>query len=282
MFSAEPKTLQVMNFCPASHVPHPRGAISARFAFTLIELLVVIAIIGILASMLLPALSQGKAKAQAAICTSNNKQLQLAWTLYAGDNNDIMVLNDNVGTPIGTTATNFSWATGWMRGAGDTTETNNAAFMHGLLGRYAGAPGIFKCPSDKFKYPGIPQPYVRSVTLNIWLNRTAGGLNSGTLVPYKSLAEIADATRIFAFIHEDIDSIEDCIYRLDLEGGTVPAWAPTFLNKPAAIHNGGTTMAFLDGHTEMHRWGSLQLNSAGCNVPTDNATDVNWIKSRAR
>src|SRR5216117_2263794 len=57
-------------------------------AFTLVELLVVISIIAILASLLLPASSQAKAKAQTIQCLNNQRQLQLAWYLYAGDNND--------------------------------------------------------------------------------------------------------------------------------------------------------------------------------------------------
>ncbi len=59
-----------------------------RNRFTLIELLVVIAIIAILASMLLPALSKARAAAQNIKCVGSIKQLALAQTLYAGDNND--------------------------------------------------------------------------------------------------------------------------------------------------------------------------------------------------
>lgn len=66
----------------------PGGQPSPRVrcgAFTLMELLVVIGIIGILASLLMPALSQAKQKANRVKCLNHMRQLGLALTMYAGD-----------------------------------------------------------------------------------------------------------------------------------------------------------------------------------------------------
>jgi len=59
-----------------------------RKGFTLIEMLVVVGIIGILASMLLPALARAKARANATKCLNHIRHIGLAATMYASDHDD--------------------------------------------------------------------------------------------------------------------------------------------------------------------------------------------------
>lgn len=56
------------------------------FAFTLVEMLVVLAIIGILASLLMPSLASAKRRANSVKCLNHVRQLNIALSLYANDN----------------------------------------------------------------------------------------------------------------------------------------------------------------------------------------------------
>lgn len=60
-----------------------------RRAFTLVELLVVIAIVGVLAALLLPALGRAKESGKRVACANNLRQLAIAASMYASDNDGL-------------------------------------------------------------------------------------------------------------------------------------------------------------------------------------------------
>lgn len=81
---------------------NPRSGVQRR-AFTLIELLVVIAIIAILAAILFPVFAQARSAARKASCTSNLKQVGLAFGMYTQDYDEHFPwAASNLGTPTTT------------------------------------------------------------------------------------------------------------------------------------------------------------------------------------
>ena len=126
------------------------GAAGRRRAFTLIELLVVIAVIAVLAALLLPAFSSSKQRARNAACISNLRQVGIAITLYAGDNNGTI--------PYGPKAAAFTSPLDFYPSTGAPTSLISLAKGNpvglGLLlsQQLSGQPRVLFCP-------GADQPF---------------------------------------------------------------------------------------------------------------------------
>jgi len=232
-----------------------------RFAFTLIELLVVIAIIAILAALLLPALSAAKERARIIQCVNNFRQLTLAWMMYAGDNDDRLILN--WGNNGGTSAAG-SWVTGSV-----VFPTSVDGITNGTLFAYAKSFPLYQCPDLQLINRSTLE---RSVSI---AERMGGSTtqdaaqygvydSSSILGPAypmfrKSTAIILPGTSAaVVFVDESASTVDDGIYAI-----TLTLWQ----NSPTDRHR-GAVFSFADGHVERWKWQGINQEMGPYATPT--------------
>jgi prepilin-type N-terminal cleavage/methylation domain-containing protein len=275
-----------------------RFTLAPSGAFTLIELLVVIAIIAILAAMILPALSRAKQKTQGIYCLNNTKQLTLAWTMYAGDQNDNLAPNSD-GTQCGETAQTAAWVAGWLdfgtgQPAGANTNiamlVNHDAYPYGAyLGPYIKNPSSFHCPADQSqsRFGGATVPRARSVSMNNFVGksytRTPGLWTSPSkYTQCQKYAQIKSPVDMFVLLDEREDSINDGWYASD------PDHAWQIVDYPASYHGAAAGYSFSDGHSEIHKFRDgrtippisyTTLLPLNVNLPGD--VDIPWMQQHA-
>ncbi len=276
-----------------------------RAGFTLIELLVVIAIIGILAAILLPALSKSRERAQGIICLNNIRQLTLAVQLYANDHNDYLPYN--YGMAGSSFRTNINWVNNVMSWDLSSDNTNLATLTEASLGAFvSSSTAIYRCPSDHVLSPvQIAAGWsgrIRSYSMNALIGDagtlSVGGVNVND-PDYKQffkLTQIPQPTEIFVFLDEHPDSIDDG-YFVNKESyspshpGYANASATSYaewIDLPASYHNNCTALSFADGHSELHHWlnpstvppsapFAANLPIAISSSPADASADFEWV-----
>ena len=280
-----------------------RSSKHAAKGFTLIELLVVIAIIAILASLLLPALSRAKSKAQGVKCFSNLRQLTHAWLFYNDDNEDRLPAASDPREarfpsrfpPV---------APAWVNGLMNFVPENRSNWdpQHDIhrsaLWPYLTSEQVYKCPGDKsmIQVNGKLLPRVRSMAMS--LHCGGWGLNSRVDPDgYRMFVRESDfnyvgnsQTFVFLDVREDIINLGN--YWVKMEGYPDAPEDVGFSDLPASYHNGAGTLSFADGHVETKRWTHPDTNpplvkgnwlehvleSGWVNSP--NNPDIIWMQER--
>jgi len=211
-----------------------------RAGFTLVELLVVIAIIGILAAMLLPALSKARAAGKRASCVSNVKQITLACIMYANDNDEHL--------PIGIT---FSWESPnpYVKNTDGSAITN---YFQDVIGpQIANIPGhithVFKCPgAQHFQGDWLFEPNACNYRYNCYESchdpNAFNNPSTGT-PPGRRLSNVANPSASILLCDQ-----------------VFPDWQPGY------FPHDGLNCGYVDGHVEwVPRQTYCSLVPGGCN-----------------
>jgi prepilin-type processing-associated H-X9-DG protein len=169
--------------------------------------------------------------------------------------------------------------------------TNEILVKDSLLFRFVGNIQAYHCPADmssvsgsKLNFSSPPgQARVRSVTMNGWMNpiNSWAPNNQSGPNPVRNFRVLADVERpkaIFLTIDENPSTINDGWIVSD------PRNTTSWLDIPATYHEGGSTLSFADGHSELKRWNDPALFGAGARVGAvskDNGIDLKWFHVRS-
>lgn len=254
-------------------------------AFTFPELLVVIGVLCLLTVFLLPAHSANRSGVKSFQCLNNQRQLTLAWIMYATENMDHLPSEKPAAGTLS-----------WTLNPDNTNETllltykDSTGKVVSSLARYVTSAEFWKCPADIASSPQGAR--VRSVSFNGPL----AGANALVAIPsypigrtyrpvVRTLSELRKPSEVLVTMDEHPDSINDSLLMFD--SGKIPstyAWR----DLPASYHSGAAGCSFADGRAEMHLWNDNTTKQPirriskpwGSSLLAPDSADIFWMNER--
>ncbi len=226
--------------------------------FTLIELLVVIAVIAVLMAILMPALNIAREQGRGIACSSNQKTLALAYTMYASDNDGSICAGWATHSPVNGIP---PWvmpplsygAGGAIQGKGGgpvTREERYNGLREGELYKYVKDVGAYHCPGDN--------RITRGTSLGNGLEYLI--YRSYSLTDYMRATESTDLKKLFNFKSpaQKMLFVEE-IYDGSAGNHNHDGWSyiphnGTLWDPLGIFHSNACTFSFMDGHAERKKW----------------------------
>jgi len=252
----------------------------ARAGFTLTELLLVIVVVAVLATLLLPARSAARIKAQSIACLNNKRQLGLGWVMYPHDQN-------------GKLAGAFDWVLGKLNYRANNPDNTNINFLlDAKLGPYVKEPAVYKCPADQSTAVEGAQvfPRTRATSMNQMI-RPAAAQRGWTPSPpwrtYMSLSDIVypSPANLWVLIDENPDSVNDGAFAVVMDR---QKWGACWQDGPTTLHGGSASFSFADGHADIRKWKDPQTLTMKVTYREEfpysllqpHNLDVQWLQDR--
>jgi prepilin-type N-terminal cleavage/methylation domain-containing protein/prepilin-type processing-associated H-X9-DG protein len=212
-------------------------------AFTLIEMLVVMGIIAILSGIIFSAYAQVRESGRQITCTSNIRQLGIAFMEYIQDNDETYPKSgQHYGTPVCMGSPDGSWVLPEEinTSVAGTCTPAQLPVPNGALFPYVKSTKIFKCPSDK---------YAEDATLSYSMN---SNLSAMLLVKIRAPAGCV-------LLVDESGSLNNGNFLAPPSDDT--NGYPNYTDLPTTRHNGMAMFAYADGHVKSSRPPTIKTKS---------------------
>jgi prepilin-type processing-associated H-X9-DG protein len=147
---------------------------------------------------------------------------------------------------------------------------------------------LFRCKSSRLLVieSGQPYPLARTISMNGWMGYNSTPWKKQPFTCFHKTTDLTGLTpgAALVFVDERDDSVDEGYFCVDMVNNS-------FDNVPSDFHAGSGAITFADGHAELHRWQSAELqipqqsglnatDTKGTPAAPDN-TDMLWLRAHA-